>query len=111
MLTSKIDVEGAVESQGGGDRGHDLANQPVQVGVGRPFNVQVAAADIVDGFVVDHEGAVGVFQGGVGSQDGVVWLNHCGRDLREKNCENNASTRFFFSAFIFILPMLGFLST
>lgn len=37
----------------------------VLVGVGQAFNVQVVTADVVDGFVVDHEDAVGVLQGGV----------------------------------------------
>jgi len=54
----EVDVEGAVEPQRGRDRGHDLPDQPVEVGVRRPLNVEVPAADIVDGFVVHHEGAV-----------------------------------------------------
>ena len=77
----EIDVERAVESQRGGDRGHDLTDQSVQVGVGWSLDVQVAAADVVDGLVVDHEGAVGVLQGGVGGEDGVVGLDDGGRDL------------------------------
>ena len=32
-------------------------------------------ADVIDGLVVNHEGAVGVLQGGVGGQDGVVRLD------------------------------------
>merc|ERR1739836_77146 len=69
---SQVHVQGSVEPQGGGDGGHDLADQPVEVGVGWPLNVQVAPADVVDGLVVNHEGAVGVLQGGMGGQDGVV---------------------------------------
>ena len=38
---SQIDVEGTIEAQGGGDGGHDLRNQPVQVGVGRALDVQI----------------------------------------------------------------------
>ena len=34
------------------------------------------ATDVVDGLIVDHERAVGVLQGGVGRQDGVVGLHH-----------------------------------
>lgn len=37
--------------------------------------------DIVDSFVVNYEGVVGVFQGGVGGQDGVVGFNNSGGDL------------------------------
>merc|ERR1711978_877528 len=73
---SQVHVQGSIEPQGGGDGGHDLADQPVEVGVGWPLNVQVATADVVDGLVVNHEGTVGVLQSGVGGQDGVVGLNH-----------------------------------
>ena len=76
---SQVDVEGTIESEGSSDGGDNLGNQSVQVGVGWSLNIQVSAADIVDGLVVDHEGAVRVFQGGMGGQDGVVWLNNsCG---------------------------------
>ena len=54
---------------------------PVQVGVGWSFDVQVSSADVVDGLVVDHEGAVGVLQGGMGGQDGVVGLHPSGGHL------------------------------
>jgi len=79
---SQVDVQGTIESQGGGDGGDDLTNQSVQVGVGWSLDVQVTSADVVDGLVVDHEGAVGVLQGSVGRQDGVVWLNNSGGHLR-----------------------------
>merc|ERR1712172_447274 len=54
---------------------------PVEVGVGWPLDVQVTAADVVDGLVVHHEGTVGVLQSGVGGQDSVVGLNHSSGDL------------------------------
>ena len=41
-----------------GDGGDDLTNQTVQIGVSRSLNVKVPAADVVDGLVVHHEGAV-----------------------------------------------------
>jgi hypothetical protein len=68
---SQVDVQGTIESQGGSDRGDNLTNQSVQVGVGWSLNIQVTSADIVDSLVVDHEGTVGVFKGGVGGQDGI----------------------------------------
>ena len=40
-----------------------LANQPVEVGIAGPLDVQVPPADVVDGLVVHHEGAVGVLEG------------------------------------------------
>ena len=71
----QIDVEGTIETQRGRDGADNLGNQTVQVSVGGTLDVQVATADVVDGLVVDHEGAVGVLKGGVGCQDRVVWLN------------------------------------
>ena len=78
----QIYVEGTVEPEGGGNAGHDLSNQSVQVGITRALDIQIPAADIIDGLVVDHESAVGVLEGGVSSEDGVVRLNHGGGDLR-----------------------------
>jgi len=73
---SEIDVEGTVESERGSDGRYDLGNETIEVGVCWSFNVQVSSADIVDGFVVNHECTVGVLKGGVASEDGVVWLDH-----------------------------------
>ena len=81
---SQVDVEGAVEAEGGRDGGHDLADQTIEVGVGGAIDVEVATADVVDGLVVDHEGTVGMLQGGVGGQDRVVGLDDGGGDLDEK---------------------------
>ena len=72
----QINVESSVKSERGCDGGNNLGDQTVQVGVGRTFNVEVSSADVVDGLVVDHEGTVGVLQGGVGAQCGVVGLHH-----------------------------------
>jgi len=77
----KIDVQSTIESERCGDGTDNLSDQPVQVGVGWSFNVQVSSTDVVDGFVVNHESTVGVLQSGVGGQNGVVWLNNSGGDL------------------------------
>ena len=60
-----------------------MTDQPVQVGVGWSFDVEVAAADVVDGFVVDHESTVGVLEGGVSGENGVVGFYNRSRDLHE----------------------------
>ena len=78
---SQINVEGTVKSERGGDGRDNLSNEPVQVGVGWSLNVKVSSADIVDGLVVDHEGTVGVLQGGMGGEDRVVGLNDGGGNL------------------------------
>ena len=51
----------------------------------RSLDVQVSPADVVDGFVVDHEGAVGVLEGRVGCQHGVVRLHDSSRDLFKRD--------------------------
>jgi hypothetical protein len=78
---SDIDVKGTVESERGSQGRDDLGDQSVQVGVGGPLNVEVAAADVIDGLVVEHNCDVGVLQEGVSRQDGVVGLNDGGGNL------------------------------
>jgi hypothetical protein len=58
-----------------------LSNEAVQVLIVGTLDSEVAAADVVDSLVVDHEAAIGVLQRGVSSQDGVVWLNDSGGNL------------------------------
>jgi hypothetical protein len=77
----KIDVEGTIETKRCGQRRNDLGNKSVQVGVGRALDVEVAAAHIVQGLVIEAEGAVGVLQQRVRSQHVVVRLNNSGRHL------------------------------
>ena len=77
----QINIEGTIETKGSSDGGHDLTDQPVEVGVRRTLDIEVPTADIVDGLVVHHEGTVRVLQGGVGAQDGVVGLHHSGGHL------------------------------
>jgi hypothetical protein len=76
-----IDVQGAVESQGGSQGRDDLSNQSVEVGVGGSLDIEVSSSDIVDCFVVEHDADIGVLKKRVGGKDGVVGLNHGGGDL------------------------------
>jgi len=78
---SDIDVEGTVESEGSSQRGDNLSNESVQVGVGWSLDIEVSSADIVDGFVIEHDGNIGVLKEGVGGEHGVVWLNNGGGNL------------------------------
>jgi hypothetical protein len=94
----QINVKGAIESERGGDGRDDcnmsalmpkhsairptLSDETVQVLVVGTLDSEVAAADVVDGLVVDHEAAVRVLESGVSSEDRVVGLNHRGSDLR-----------------------------
>merc|ERR1719336_551949 len=77
----QVNIESSIKSERGSDGGHNLTNQSVEVRVRWPLNIEVSTADVIDGLVVDHEGAVGVFQGGVGGQDRVVGLDHGGGHL------------------------------
>jgi len=78
---SDIDVEGTVKSQRGSQRGDNLSNESIQVGVGWSLNVQVSSADIVNGLVIKDDGDIGMLEKRVSGEDGVVWLNNGGGDL------------------------------
>merc|ERR1712054_363615 len=76
-----IDVKGTIESEGGSERGDNLSDESVQVGVGWSLNVEVSSGNIVDGLVIEDDGDIGVLKKRVGGEDGVVWLNNGGGDL------------------------------
>lgn len=78
----EIDVEGAVEAKRRGDGADDLSDEAVQVLETGAGDVEVSATDVVDGFVVDEEGAVRVLDGAVSGEDGVVGFYDGGGDLR-----------------------------
>ena len=59
----------------------NLSNKSVQVSVSGSFNIQLSSADIIDGFVIEDNGDIGMFEKGVSREDGVVWLNNGGGDL------------------------------
>lgn len=80
----EINVEGTVESQRRGDGADDLGDQAVEVLVRRSGNIEVSAANVVDGLVVDEEGAVGVLNGAVSRQNGVVGLNDGSGNTRSR---------------------------
>lgn len=71
----QIDVERTIEPERRRDRADDLRDQAVEVLVGRPGDVEVAPADVVDGLVVHQEGTVRVLDGAVGRENSVVGLN------------------------------------
>ena len=76
-----INVKGTIESEGSGKGGDNLGNKSVKVGVGWSLDIEVSSADIINGFVIDHDGNIGVLEEGVSGEDGVVWLNNGGGDL------------------------------
>jgi hypothetical protein len=48
----QIDVEGTAEPERSCDRGHDLGDQPVQVGEARSGDVQALLANVEDGLII-----------------------------------------------------------
>ena len=62
---SDIDVKGTIESEGGGQGGDNLGDESVQVSVGGSFNIKGSSADIIDSFVIKHDGDVSVLKKGV----------------------------------------------
>jgi len=79
---SNINVKGTIESEGGSERGDNLSNKSVQVGVGGSLDIEVSSADIIDGLIVEHDGDISVLEERVGGEDGVVRLNDGSGDLR-----------------------------
>ena len=63
---------------------YDLGDQLVEVLIRWTSNVEVPPANIVDGLVVDQEGAIRVLDGAMGRQDGIVGLDNGRADLRSR---------------------------
>jgi hypothetical protein len=78
----QIDIERTIKAQTGGDGADDLSNETIEMLIIWTGNVQAATADIVHSFVIDEECTVGVLNGTVGRQNGVVRLNDRGRNAR-----------------------------
>merc|ERR1719453_1095827 len=76
-----VNVEGAIETQGRGQRRNDLAQQAIQIGVGWALDVEVTAADVVQSLVIHHDGHVCVLEQRVHAQHRVVRLDDSGSDL------------------------------
>ena len=79
-----VGVEDTIETEGSSEGGDNLSDETVEVGVGRPLNVEGTTADVVDGLVVEHDGDVGVLEERVGGEHGVVRLDDSGGDLRRR---------------------------
>jgi hypothetical protein len=72
----QVDVQGTIETEGGGDGADNLSDETVKVVVTWARDAKVLSADLEDGVVVDEEGTVGVLNGGVGRENSVVRLNN-----------------------------------
>jgi len=63
---SDINVQSTIESEGSSEGGDNLGNESVQVGVSWSLNIKVSSADIIDGFVINHNGDISVLKKGMG---------------------------------------------
>ena len=59
---SDIDIECSVESEGSSQGRNGLSDKSVQVCVGWSLDVEVSSADVIDGFVINHNGDISVFE-------------------------------------------------
>ena len=55
-----VDVEFAIETDGGDQRGNDFTDEFVEISVGLSFHVELTSADVIKGLVVEHNCNIGV---------------------------------------------------
>ena len=61
-----VDVEGSFKTERGGERRDNLGNETIEVFVGGFFHPKLVFANVIDGFIIEHKGHIGVFQEGMG---------------------------------------------
>jgi hypothetical protein len=84
LKLSNVDIESTIETKGSSERGHNLTNKSVKVGVGRSLNIKRSSAHIVKSLVIQAEGTISVLKKGMGRKYVVVWLDDGGGDLRSR---------------------------
>ena len=72
---TKISIQLTRES--GGDSAHSGRHEMVQVTIGRSGQLQGTEADVIESFVVNAEGLVGVFNQLMNGQGSIVRFNDC----------------------------------
>jgi len=78
----EVDVESAIEAKGRGDGADDLGNETIEMLRTRARDIQIAAADVIDSFVVDEEGTVRILNRAVRGEDGIVRFHDGGGHAR-----------------------------
>ena len=74
----QINIESTIETQRTRDRANNLGNETVKVLKRRTWNIEVTSTYVIDGFVIDKECTIAVFDGGVGGENCVVRLDNGG---------------------------------
>ena len=54
----KIHIQCSLKAKGSSDGADDLRQEAIEVGEAWSLDVEIPAADVIDGLVVDHEGTV-----------------------------------------------------
>ena len=83
---SQIHIQSPIKSQGCRDRGDDLGDQPVEVGVSWPVKVKFELTDVINSFIVHKETNIGMLKSGMGLEQSIVWLNNSSGHLRIRIC-------------------------
>jgi hypothetical protein len=59
-------IQGIIESDGDGERADNLNNKSVLVSDFKSLNIDIFSANIVDGFIIKHEGNISILKRGNG---------------------------------------------
>lgn len=73
-----INVQSTIEPQRCSEGRDHLRYEAIEVGVGGALNVKGAPADVIDGFIVEEDCNVCVFEERVGGEDTVVGFDNRG---------------------------------
>ena len=71
----QVDIQRTVEPQRRRDRTDNLGDEAIKVLVRRPRDIEIPSANVVHGLVVNQKCAVGVLNGAMGRQNGIVGLD------------------------------------
>lgn len=77
----QVNIQGSLKLKRGCGGGYYLTHKAIKVGISGVPSIKVSTTDAIDSLIVHHEGTVRVLHGSVGSEDGVVGLNHSCGDL------------------------------
>lgn len=87
-----VNIQGTVETERRSERRDDLSDEAVQVRVRGALNVQVAAANIVEGLIVDQHGDISMLKQGVQICSPMPWPN-LGRPLQQNSRKSKRQHR------------------
>jgi hypothetical protein len=78
----QIDVKGTIKSKTRSNRADNLGDQAVEMFITGTRDIQITTTDIIDSFIIDQKGTVGVFDSAVGRENSVVGFDDSCRNAR-----------------------------